>query len=149
MYTGLTHPNYGEMGMESGIPQGSGGIQGYGNSGPTSGAGLVTTSSQVGNQDSAKADIGYSRYTPKAGFADRLAANVPFQFMCYPIGINWIGLKNKFDALEERREGLESNSGTFSEAEYNPWPLDACCNKPIGNRGCYVLPTISLDAVGK
>lgn len=76
MYTGQTHPNYGEIGMESAVPTGTGAALPYGQAAPGASAGLVSTSSQVGNQDSAVADIGYSRYTPRAGFADRLSANI-------------------------------------------------------------------------
>jgi hypothetical protein len=79
-YTGEYSPNYGEMGMESMIPQGTGRATPYGQADPTSAAPLMATNSMAGNGvDSATADIGYhpeTRYYPTMGRADRLQANV-------------------------------------------------------------------------
>jgi hypothetical protein len=79
-YTGEYHPNYGEMGMESMIPQGTGRATPYGQADPTSQAPLMATNSMAGNGvDSAKDGTGYhpeTPYYPAAGRADRLSANI-------------------------------------------------------------------------
>ena len=79
-YQGEYHPNYGEMGMESMIPQGTGRATPYGQADPTSQAPLMATNSMAGNGvDSGREDVGYhpeTPYYPAAGRADRLGANI-------------------------------------------------------------------------
>jgi hypothetical protein len=80
-YTGEYVPNYGEMGMESMIPQGTGRATPYGQADPTSQAPLMATNSMASNGvDSATSNIGYrgssGPYRPEAGRADRLGANI-------------------------------------------------------------------------
>ena len=71
-FKGLTHPNYGEMGMET-IPQGNGAAIPYGQAPQTSSAATDTGASMQSHVDSAQANIGYR---PLAGRADRLSANI-------------------------------------------------------------------------
>lgn len=77
-YTGEYVPNYGAMGMDpgEGMPTGTGAALGYGNAPPSPSGGIVQTAAQTGSQDSAAAPIGYSRYVPRQGYADRLRANI-------------------------------------------------------------------------
>lgn len=73
-YTGEYTPNYGQMGMESMIPQGTGRATPYGQADPTSQAPLMATNSMAGNGvDSGQVNIGYR---PESGRADRLQANI-------------------------------------------------------------------------
>jgi hypothetical protein len=79
-YTGEYTPNYGQMGMESMIPQGTGRAMPYGQADPTSAAPLMATNSMSGPGESAASGIGYhgsmGAYRPEAGRADRLGANI-------------------------------------------------------------------------
>lgn len=74
-------PNVAMMGMDGGMPQGTGRAAPYGLGDPTSAApAMALNSMQGGGTDSAQSNIGYRSnsgpYRPMVGRADRLGANI-------------------------------------------------------------------------
>lgn len=70
--------------------------------------------------------------------------------MCWAADINWAGLEDQFNAVENRREGLESHCESLCQ---EPWDegrfVGAWRDQSFSNGGCHPLPIPTLDAIGR